>query len=99
VGSGWKARATETQQGWVGGKPGTAVPGCAAWMPPVHFRLFAFPFASSRLRVRLIEWKVMLWQWGGCLLPLTPGPSPLPGARGAVTLSRHRKQMILVVFR
>jgi hypothetical protein len=96
VGSGWKARATETQQGWVGGKPGTAVPGCAAWMPPVHFRLFAFPFAFSREANR-VEGNAVAR--GGCLLPLTPGPSPLPGARGAVTLSRHRKQMILVVFR
>jgi len=27
-----------------GGEPGTEVPGCAAWMPPVHFR----PLQSSR---------------------------------------------------
>ena len=30
------------------GEPGTAVPGCAAGMPPVHASPFAFP---SRLRV------------------------------------------------
>ena len=75
-GSGWKARATETQQvGW--GEPGTAVPGCAAWMPSVHFRLFAFLFAFSREANRVEGHAVAMGR-----VCLTPHPRPLSPARG-----------------
>jgi hypothetical protein len=34
------------------GEPGTAVPRCLAWLPPVSLRPAGFFFSASRLRVR-----------------------------------------------
>jgi hypothetical protein len=65
-----------------------AVPGCAARRPPVTALPRAFPFATSLETNRPQSTTAASVQG---VSPLTPIPSPLPGARGAIAPSATQK--------
>ena len=81
-------RSQASGQGGRSGEPGTAVPGCAAWMPPLRAQPFAIRFAASRLRVRPMVCKSAQQQQGeGVFDPSPPSPLPFQG-RGVPGVQR-----------